>query len=212
MQAPILTAICASFLLPLLRLPLPLWLLSPFLVSKRPFPQTAPYSNSTPQVFYTTQERETRYLKDPELTMPRMSLLTSPQPRPKRGTKRAVRKQATIGLDWTGSSATVVDLGSSCRRSRGRTRARALDQVTEVRMVDLKRLASILEDEDMRLTRVVITVTRQAANDEVVLSADGRKRARVGVHSTGALGMVRGGLGWWCVCLFYCTMVDAHTL
>ena len=74
----------------------------------------------------------------------------------KRGTKRAVRKQAPIGLDWKGSSATVVDLGSSCRLSRGRTRARALDQVTEVRMVDLKRLASILEDEDMRPTRVVL--------------------------------------------------------
>ena len=40
-------------------------------------PRTAPYSDNTLQVFYTTQEPEMRCLKDPELTV---SLLTSPQP------------------------------------------------------------------------------------------------------------------------------------
>ena len=34
----------------------------------------------------------------------------------------------------------------------------------------------------------------------------------VGVRGAGAWGVLRGGLGQWCVRLFYCTMVDAHTL
>ncbi len=52
-------------------------------------PTTAPNSNNTLPVFYTTQELEATFFEDPELTMPRMPIAPD---RPKRGIKLAVGK------------------------------------------------------------------------------------------------------------------------
>lgn len=61
--------------------------------------ELAPDSKNTPQVFYTTQELEAHFLRDPEFTVPPMSTLQGGPALPKRGVKRALGKQATIGLD-----------------------------------------------------------------------------------------------------------------
>ena len=60
---------------------------------------TTPDSKSTPQVFYTERELKSHFLKDPELSVPTMPTMRDAAYRPKRGTKRAIGKQATIGLD-----------------------------------------------------------------------------------------------------------------
>ena len=69
---------------------------------------TAPDSNNAPQqVFYTTRDLEAHFLRDPEhtvLRMPPTAVHGPPAPapvRPKRGVRRVVGKQATIGLDGT---------------------------------------------------------------------------------------------------------------
>jgi len=58
-----------------------------------------PDSNNTPQFFYTEQELETHFLKDPELSVPSMPAAHEAATRPRKGVKRAVGEQATIGLD-----------------------------------------------------------------------------------------------------------------
>ena len=50
----------------------------PTLAAAAPSHETVPYSNNTPQVVYTTQELEAHFLKDPELSLPRMLLFISP--------------------------------------------------------------------------------------------------------------------------------------
>src|SRR5258706_9026354 len=62
-------------------------------------PTTAPDSNNAPQIFYTAQELDVHCLKDHKPTVPRLPTVHIAPVRPKRDTKRALGKQATIGLD-----------------------------------------------------------------------------------------------------------------
>src|SRR5258706_5761955 len=62
-------------------------------------PTTAPDSNNAPQILYTVQELDVHFLKDHKPTVPRLPTVHIAPLRPKRDTKRALGKQATIGLD-----------------------------------------------------------------------------------------------------------------
>ena len=62
-------------------------------------PTTAPDSNNAPQIFYTAQELDVHFLKDHKPTVPCIPTVHIAPVRPKRDTKRALGKQATIGLD-----------------------------------------------------------------------------------------------------------------
>src|SRR5258706_2595656 len=61
-------------------------------------PTTAPNSNNTPSVFYTSQELEATFFEDPELTMPRMPITRT-------GRREASSSQweSRRRLDWTTS-------------------------------------------------------------------------------------------------------------
>ena len=85
---------------------------------------TTPDSKSTPQVFYTERELKSHFLKDPELSVPTMPTMRDAPCRPKRGTKRAIGKQATIGLD-----SNVNQSGVFGTEGHPRTRMRTLTPV-----------------------------------------------------------------------------------
>ncbi len=93
-------------------------------------PTTASDSNNTPQVFYTVQEIEAHFLKDPELTTPHMPTVYDASPLPKRVIKHAVESRQRLG--WMVSSATAVNFGP-LSRSRSYNRARALIQLQQRR-------------------------------------------------------------------------------
>src|SRR5258706_14256700 len=62
-------------------------------------PTTAPDSNNAPQILYTVQELDVHFLKDHKPTVPCIPTVHIAPVRPKRDTKHALGKQATIGLD-----------------------------------------------------------------------------------------------------------------
>src|SRR5258708_29431296 len=61
---------------------------------------TTPHVIDTPQVFYTEQGLK-EHLKHPVLSVPAVPTVHDAPCRPKRGVKRAIGKQPTIGLDGT---------------------------------------------------------------------------------------------------------------
>ena len=179
-------------------------------------PTTASDSNITPQVFYTTQEIEAHFLKDPDLATPHMPTVHDAPPRPKRGIKRAVGKQATIGLDGFISHSGEFRTSSPLEKPQPRARP---NPAPTAMVVGIERPASvppILEDEDDVMTVEAEVEASARANrkrkrdqlawdyrdetgsggyggggedvsdDEVVLSADERKRARISHGGTGA--------------------------
>ena len=85
---------------------------------------TTPDSKSTPQIFYTERELKSHFLKDPELSVPTMPTMRDAPCRPKRGTTRAIGKQATIGLD-----SNVNQSGVFGTEGHPRTRMRTLTPV-----------------------------------------------------------------------------------
>ena len=152
---------------------------------------------------YTTQELEAHFLKDPELTTPPMPIVYSAPARQKRGIKHAVGKQATIGLD--GFISHNGGFRSSEEPQLHPCPAAGIERPASV--------PPILEDEDDMMTVEAEVETGSRANrkrkrdqlawdyrdetsgggeggegaseDEVVLSADERKRARLGHGATG---------------------------
>ena len=170
-------------------------------------PTMAPDSNNT-QVFYTAQELEAHFLKDPELTTPLMPTVYSAPARPKRGIKHAVGKQATIGLDGS------ISHSGGFRTSEKPQPHPCLDPAPAAGIERPASVPPILEDEDDMMTVEADAEAGSRANrkrkrdqlawdyrdetsgggseggegaseDEVVLSADERKRARLGHGPTG---------------------------
>ena len=166
---------------------------------------TTPDSKSTPQVFYTEQELESHFLKDPELSVPTMPTMRDGPYRPKRGTKRAIGKQATIGLDGNINQSGVFGTEESPEEAHAHPDpspgAAGIERPASV--------PPILEDETMNGVEVEVEAGARAnrkrkrgqlawdyrhekgggedgedgedvSDDEVMLSADERKRARIG--------------------------------
>ena len=167
---------------------------------------TPPDSNTTPQVFYTEQELEKHFLKDPELSPLAIPTVHDAPSRPKRGIKRAVGKQATIGLDGSINQSGVFGIGEPPEESHSHSHP----DPTPV-AAGIERPASvppILEDDTMNGVEVEVEAAARAnrkrkreelawdyrhekgggggegaegvSDDEVVLSADERKRAKIG--------------------------------
>ena len=95
------------------------------------------------------------FLKDPELTMPRVPLFTSPSPAEERHHKRSGK----AGDDWIGRSISRSGGFGTSSHSRSRTRTRALDPAPTLLVVEIERPAAPrprpahpLEDEDDAMT------------------------------------------------------------
>jgi hypothetical protein len=177
-------------------------------------PTAAPDSNNTSQVFYTARELEAHFLKDPELTVPRMPTLHPAPARSKRCFKRVVGKPPTIGLDG------VICYSGGFRTSEPLEKPHPHphpDPAPAVTAGGIERPASvppILDDDDDDDMMVIeasagagVRANRKrkrdqlvwdyrdetggdggggngngegVTDDEVMLSADERKRARIG--------------------------------
>ena len=141
------------------------------------------------------------FLKDPDLSVPTMPTIRDAPYRPKRGTKRAIRKQATIGLDGNINQSGVFGTEEPPEE------AHAHPEATPVTAGSKRSLSvpPILEDDAMNGIEVEVEVRARAnrkqkrgqpawdyrdekrgredgedvSDDGVMLSTDERKRARI---------------------------------
>ena len=170
---------------------------------------TTPDSNSTPQFFYTEQELGLHFLKHPELSVPAMPTMHDAPCRPKRGVKQAVGRQATIGLDGTlnksGGFGTEEPTEESHSHSHpdptpgtaGIERPASVPPILEddtMHSVEVEVEASARANRKRKRDQPAWDYRHEkgdgasesgegvegASDDDVMLSADERKRARIG--------------------------------
>ena len=211
MQIPVPAGIGTSVLFPMPRLPL-----AAPIPSKRHHPQRSVTRTNTPQIFYTTQKARRALPQRPRTRRaPHASVLF--------GWAASTQWERRQSLDWTGSSTTVMDLeppsrsrshapapGSSASSDDGRNwaphwraahprgRGRSLGGFARHPEAEVRPACVGLPDE----TGGGGGSGGSVSDDGIVLNPDDHNApgsVMVGLRSAGVLGMIRGGLGQWCV-------------